>query len=86
MIRICDFNGMVLPEISALRKLCSDVADEMYTKLLAKFRDGWEGWDDPESLPILKRKLRGHIKGGFDSENMIDVMNLAAMIWNQQQP
>ena len=86
MIRSCDFHEAVLPEISALRELTRTVADKMYSKLLVKFKEGWEGWDDPDALPILKSKLIDHILKGFDPENMIDVMNLAAMIWNIQQP
>ena len=73
-------------EDEALRQLVRAVSREMIRKLIEKLYQGWHGWDDAALLPMLKEKLREHVERGFDRENMIDVMNLAAMIWNLETP
>lgn len=87
MIKTEDFVNVkvIEPELAALLRLLDVVRAKMYRKLLQKWGKGFKGWDDPKFLPVLKQKLREHIDRGFDPENMIDVMNLAAMIWNQEQ-
>lgn len=55
-------------------------AAEMKKKLQAKFTEGYEGWDDPKMLPILKVKLMNHAEK--PGQQVVDIANLAAMIWN----
>jgi len=70
-------------EIQALNILIDDAKKAMLIKLSKKYVQGWGGWDDPENLPILKNKLVEHIMKDFSPDNMVDIMNLAAMIRNQ---
>jgi len=70
------------PEVAALKKLVSKAAWAMRKKIGHKYEEGWSGWDDPDMLPVLKRKLVEHVNRDFSEDNMVDVMNLAAMIWN----
>ena len=68
-----------------LEEMVFETAHEMVRKLHKKMEeDNYKGWDDPETLPILKCRFIRHASKDFTPENMIDVMNLAAMIRNQQ--
>ena len=84
MITIDMFCKRKFPEFEALRAIATDAGSEMFKKLKEKYMDGWGGWDDPIVLPFLKVKLLEHAEKDFTPENMIDVMNLAAMIRNLQ--
>lgn len=70
-------------ECTAITAMVKDAKKAMFAKLIKKHNQGWTGWDDPDNLPILKNKLAEHIMKDFTPDNMIDVMNLAAMIRNQ---
>ena len=70
----------VSEELHDLENLVKGFSDRMHTKLLEKLYKGWGGWDTCPT-EILERKLKEHIKKGFDLKNMIDIGNLAAMIW-----
>lgn len=93
MIKTADYlNGsglsITIPrmEKQALSAMVDAAARAMKNKLHQKRDNGaYSGWDDEELLPDLKQSLIKHIEKGFSEENMIDVMNLAAMIWNQLQ-
>jgi hypothetical protein len=57
--------------------------DVVLPKALEKQREGYTGWDDPENLLELRKKLVHHIKKGMlerkDGEE--DIALLAAFIW-----
>ena len=57
--------------------------DVMVPKALEKQREGWTGWDDPDNILTLRKRLVGHIKRGMlerkDQEE--DIALLAAFIW-----
>jgi len=78
----CPHNWFI--EVRALAAMVDNAKEAMLKKLTKKYTEGWGGWDNPEAMPILKNKLIKHIKKDFTPENMIDIMNLAAMIRNQQ--
>ncbi len=81
---ICE-HTLSFPGLCALEKLTQIAAEAMYKKLLKKYWEGWFGWDDPKALPFLKQKLIDHVQKGFSANNMVDIMNLAAMIWNMEE-
>lgn len=68
-------------ELSALIDLVDRFSKDMRSKLIEKYMEGYTGWDNPDELEFLKDSLVSHTEKGFDSENMVDVANLAAMIW-----
>ena len=70
-------------ESTAITEMVNDAKRAMFIKLILKHNQGWHGWDNPDNLPILKNKLAEHIMKDFTPDNMVDVMNLAAMIRNQ---
>ena len=53
----------------------------MYNKLHKKVEQNWCGWDWEIKLPVLKRKLKAHVKKGYDNENLIDIANFCMMIY-----
>ena len=58
-------------------------AKVMESKALKQWRDGMEGWDNPENLLDLRKALVGHIEKGMlerkDGED--DIALLACFIW-----
>ncbi len=70
-------------ELDALNAMVKEARWAMLLKATTKYKKGWHGWDDPDNLPILKNRLAEHIMKDFTPDNMIDIMNLAAMIRNQ---
>ena len=70
-------------ELDALGQLVKEAADAMLEVLNRKYESGYRGWDDPKMLGTLKDMLSVRINLDFDADNMIHIMNLAAMIWNQ---
>lgn len=70
-------------EHKALSEMVSDFAKAMMRKLESKLQDGYHGWNKPKKFTtqILEDKLKEHAERVIDTENMIDISNLAAMIW-----
>lgn len=60
-----------------------DFSNAMLDKLEAKLNDGRYGWHDPAECSIehLCVLLADHIRKG----DMVDIGNLAMMIWNRQR-
>jgi hypothetical protein len=69
-------------EVAVLTELVNRFSDKMWHKLIRKLDQGYYGWDDPFLKKSLQESLIKHIEKGFDAENMVDVANLAAMLWN----
>ena len=70
-------------EMTALDALVDAFALEMKKKLYKQYVKGYHGWDDPEMKALLETKLNEHVQRG--EEQMVDVANLAAMLWNMEQ-
>ena len=79
----CGCRSIGEPEALAITAMVDSAKKAMFEKLIKKHNQGWHGWDDPDNLPILKNRLAEHIMKDFTPDNMIDIMNLAAMIRNQ---
>ncbi len=75
-------NHNLFSEIDALDKLVNSFAKEMKKKLKKKYLEGYTGWDNKEDEKLIKRKLKEHCLKKTDSENMVDIANLVAMLWN----
>jgi len=69
-------------EAEALKRLASKASWAMRKKLGQKYEDGWSGWDDINRLLVFKEKLIDHVNRDLSQENLVDIMNLAAFIWN----
>src|SRR5688500_8707654 len=77
----CNHNLTV--ELSALNACVDSFAHAMKEKLMRKWmRDGKAGWDDPEWRDHIRESLTRHVEKG----DMVDVANLAMMLWNFKQP
>lgn len=55
---------------------------QMKVKFRKKYLEGRDGWDNRNQKHFIKASLKKHISKG----DMVDVANLAAMIWNMEQP
>lgn len=72
----------------ALNTLVDAFAAEMKAKLLQKMREGYRGWDDHGLSTKLGLGLRNHAQRAIveeDPEQLVDVANLAAMLWNMER-
>lgn len=65
-----------------LEALVKGASEAMLTKLQFRYVDGYHGWDNINLIQELWDKLEDHIDKGLDRENMVDIMNLAAFLWN----
>ena len=54
----------------------------MRAKLWAKRLEGYTGWNNDCTLEHLQQLLKNHVHKG----DMVDVANLAMMIWNREHP
>ena len=71
-----------------LKRLVLIVSSAMTHKLLTK-AETRSGWQDPDEIPFLKESLREHFDRYIagDDEQLIDVINLAAMLfWHLINP
>lgn len=71
----------------ALEALVRKFGKPMMAKLRRKYMEGFHGWDDPKKFPdeILEQKLREHAERPLTAENVVDIANFCAMIWNRGQ-
>jgi len=72
-------------DLEKLKDMLTKTAHAMFWKLERKYDEGYTGWDDPEKLKNLKSEFYEHfsMKGIGDPDNIIDIMNLLAMIRKQ---
>lgn len=56
-------------------------SQEMKEKMFKKVEEGFYGWDSSVNISVLKRKLKHHIKKGYDKKNLIDIANFCMMIY-----
>jgi hypothetical protein len=71
-------------ESEKLKRVITHFFKEVVTKkALEKQREGWTGWDDPDNILKLRKRLVSHIKKGMlerkDQEE--DIALLATFIW-----
>lgn len=71
------------PDFMADALGCSALYEAMREKLREKREEGRGGWHRPDDTPIqdLYTQLHEH----FDKGDMIDVANLAMMVWNRER-
>jgi len=84
MIKATDFisdDAKKEAEQQALGMLLDAFAKEIGGKVFQKLENGYSGWDNPEMLDNLKKKLLENYQRG----DMVDVAALAMMLWNLQQ-
>ena len=71
-------------DLQKLKDMTLEAADAMIRKLTDKYDEGYRGDDDPEMFNFLVRELDIHLgkftKKAIDVKNIIDIMNLLAMI------
>lgn len=70
-------------EERALALLVDGFAEAMKAKLIAKYRKaGYGGWDNEVNACNISSSLAKHVSKG----DPVDIANLAAFLWNFQQP
>ena len=69
-------------ECEAFDAVVNAFAKKMKAKFRRKFVKGFSGWDNKDEKKYLVESLRQHAQ----EYDMVDVANLAAMIWNLEQP
>jgi hypothetical protein len=68
-----------------LARLVDDFSGIMLKKLIEKKRsEGYEGWDEPSISNIdgLWDQLTDHVEKGSDHDNLVDIANFCAFLWN----
>jgi hypothetical protein len=78
---IADPNGPLADDMRALGELVHRFAAAMRHKLYEKAAEGYTGWNNPENIEMIQQKLLANAERG----DWVDVANLAAMLWNQEQ-
>ena len=69
-------------DVKAFDEVVKQFGKQMKAKFRRKFMGGRRGWDEKDQRQFLLSSLKRHIEKG----DMVDVANLAAMIWNMEQP
>ena len=69
-------------EIKALDKAVDSFSFNMKKRLRDKVKEGYRGWDDPESIPVMMERLEKHLERLYsgNADSAIDVANLAMML------
>ena len=76
----CNHNNFA--ELNAIDKMVDVFSEAMKAKFRKKYLEGYTGWDDKSLRIWIEKKLPEHVGKG----DMVDVANLAAMLWNMEQP
>lgn len=73
-----------LLDLIGLYDMVEKVASQMKEKLFKKaIKDGYSGWNDPEQFSEVDSGFKHHLEKGItDPNNVIDIMNFLAMIYN----
>lgn len=73
-------------ELKALNAMVDAFAAEMKKKLKFKMTMGFGGWDNAECLKGIQIGMMANAaKHVLEGGQEVDIANLAAMIWNQNQ-
>lgn len=68
-------------DIEKINRTIDEFAKAMKAKMLIKYLEGFEGWDDISGLEKdISDRLIAHAKRGKGQE--VDVANFAMMLWN----
>lgn len=84
MIKSTDFvteEAKKAAQQEALGVLLDAFVKEMGGKIFTKIEEGYTGWDNPEKVQDLRRKLLTN----FEKGDMVDVAALAMFLWNLSQ-
>ena len=74
--------GRVDQEIVRLNEVVDEFAQAMKLKLAQKAREGWSGWDKPESsIKIWNAMLAQGAAVTLAKGQEVDIANLAMMLW-----
>lgn len=77
-----------MSKIKELEAAVDAFAEEMKTRLRSKAKQGWTGWQSMGREDLGGRLLVNAAKGAIngDEKSLVDVANLAMMIYRSQQP
>lgn len=78
MIKPSDFDT----EQEAYIRLVNIFSNKMKDKFIHKMKAGYGGWELSENKEFIERLLHENVKKGFTNENLIDIANYAAMLYN----
>jgi hypothetical protein len=81
MIKSTDFvsaEAKKAAQAEALGALLDTFAKEVGAKIFTKMEEGYVGWDDPQKVNELRKKLLTN----FEKGDMVDVAALAMFLWN----
>lgn len=78
---MCADEREYLEECERLQSVVDEFAAKMIGKLIDKAAEGYRGWDSPANRDMIRQKLLANVK----RSDWVDVANLAAMLWNQEQ-
>lgn len=72
-----------MKEIDRLNKTVDEFAEEMKARLRQKHKEGFRGWGDSYmALNLDKRLIQKATKLVREKKDIIDIANLAMMLWN----
>jgi hypothetical protein len=70
-----------LIDIQRIHEAVNEFASTMFVKMIAKYYDGYKGWNESEQKEFIWAELQTNLK----QEDYIDVANLAMMLHRFQQ-
>jgi len=76
------------PALTAFNNMVDQFSKAMKDKFKKKYLEGKGGWDNTEWKGFIQSELRRHITKATlegDTNQYIDIANLAAMLWNMEQ-
>ena len=84
MIKSTDFvseEAKKAAQADALGALLDAFAKQVGAKIFMKLEAGYQGWDDPKNIDMMRRKLLTN----FEKGDMVDVAALAMFLWNHNE-
>jgi len=77
-------NFRVVDEEKLLRALVNKFGKAMLDKLDKKYSEGYKGWyeDNENNIEYLENALLDHFKKPLAKENLVDIANFCAFLWN----
>lgn len=73
-------------ECAAINRAVDRFAAAMREKMIAKAREGFRGWNDPQNKAMLRAGLEEHLhKDRVTSKQMPDIGNYSMMLWLIEQ-
>ena len=77
-------------ELKAIDLLCQEFAKKMKEKLYKKYNEGAQNWEKPSEIPFMYDALDKNVThdsawSGISSQNLVDIANLAMLLWNHTE-